>query len=210
MISIITQIYNYLNKELFAGSLSSPQIQYRMNRKYAMRWESETNILHIGADFIDLNLINTGIFLIHEMVHILNKNKNIVDVSANQYHKLEFASVAANLGFYVLRHKTQGWSITQTNIPSSLKEDHIDPVPEKLNKLIFVLKNIPVSVKNFEKQMKNFIDLRNQSKPIKSFFLKYQCQCPPPYNSIRSGRRPDSPNAPEVFCKKCQSDFVCS
>jgi hypothetical protein len=64
--------------------------------------------------------------------------------------------------------------------------------------------------KTIFKQAKS--EIRQQAKedkPSKTYFLKYVCNCPPPHNSIRSGRRPDGPNALNIQCQNCHSTFVC-
>jgi hypothetical protein len=42
----------------------------------------------------------------------------------------------------------------------------------------------------------------------KQCFLKYICQCSPPHNSIRSGRRPNGPHALHIQCLMCGANFV--
>lgn len=41
------------------------------------------------------------------------------------------------------------------------------------------------------------------------YFMKYQCKCKPPHNSIRSGCRPDGPNRLNIICKDCGQPFTC-
>lgn len=206
MLKTIEETFKKLNSELFSGQLRVPNIQVDVSRKYIMRWEVAGNFLYIGAPFAKAQPLTVMEALVHEMLHMQNHMNGITDVKANQYHNTKFLKSALALGFYVRRHPSQRWSITTVHMPSAGCHK---PDTEQNKKLSDVLENINICPSRLEKDIAFVKQTLVDSKPAKSFFLKYQCNCPPPHNSIRSGRRPDSPHAPDILCRKCQGVFSC-
>lgn len=206
MLKTIEEAYKKLNDKLFGSRLPLPNIQVDISRKYVMRWELAGNFLYIGAPFAKATTLGVLEALVHEMIHIENHQKEITDVKANQYHNSKFLKSALAIGFFVRRHPSQRWSLTTAHMPSASCHK---PDSEQNKKLLAVLESINFCPKNLEKDINFVMATLKDSKPTKSFFLKYECKCPPPHNSIRSGRRPDSPNALDILCRKCQAVFQC-
>lgn len=209
MPSLISNIFGLFNKEFFDNSLFEPSIKIDVTKKYSLRWESDEKSIVLGAIFPDLSKNEIILSMLHEMIHIYNFQNNLVDVNANQYHNMYFAKAALKCGLTVNKDKNQGWSNTgiNPNIKSSSKEHRYDQ-----NKNL-ILKNV-VSKIHIEDEKLNTIKQQIQTaianlRPSKIFFLKYECACPAPYNSIRSGRRPDGSNAPSIICDVCKTKFSC-
>ena len=118
--------------------------------------------------------------------------------------------IATDAGFFVVRHKTQGWGITSTIYPRNVIDKRSIGFPTE--------ESVKNRIKAFEFGLnkslieKSFREIKNDisaDKQTKTFFLKYECSCPPPHNSIRSGRRPDGKNALNIVCQYCDTAFRC-
>ena len=209
MIAELDRIFMIFNKAFFGGNLEPITYTIQPKKKFSLRWLNESMV--IGAEFIDLEHTEILSLILHEMVHISNHQNRLLDVTTNQYHNKNFLKTALDVGFVVIKHKTQGWSITSTMYPRNVVEKAFVKCP---NKDIFRLRNNIFDSTIIDKQLlkTGCVDIKNRiknEKPTKNFFLKYQCNCTPPHNSIRSGRRPDGPNAPNLMCLDCRSIFQC-
>lgn len=207
MKTTLNQMFGHLNRELFEGKLSQPTIEFSLNRPFVIRWEVKGNILHIGRGIVRCDFNELAVELVHEMIHIFNNMRGIEDQARNQYHNKYFMESALNFGFYVQQHKRHGWSITTIHRPSS-QAILYTPNLGTSSRLVHTLKNLSEFVINYKNELSMVHSLIKDAKPAKCYFLKYCCQCPPPYNSIRSGRRPDSKNALDILCNKCGEPFL--
>ena len=128
-----------------------------------------------------------------------------------KYHNKHFLASANQVGLVVIKHKTQGWGITSTVFPRNIVERTF--IKRPLKNVIVRRNKVFQEIKLNEKLLtESRVDLQNRiknEKPVKTFFLKYECNCAPPHNSIRSGRRPDGPNALNIQCMNCLSKFEC-
>lgn len=209
--SEVKRAFNILNENLFDGKLEEVSVSIQPKKKHALKWMSDIKSLIIGGDFIKLEFNEILGTLLHEMIHIMNFQRGISDVTINQYHNKHFLEYALKVGFVVIKHKTQGWSITTTIYPRNVVECFHVKKPNKdsinLRNQIFNLIDLKKSViKHGNVEIRNFV---RDEKPTKTFFLKYQCNCLPPHNSFRSGRRPDGLNRLNVQCLDCSSKFEC-
>lgn len=207
----LDRIYRVLNDALFGSKLNIVPIAIQARKKVSLRWQADAETLILGSELCNIQNSELGGLLLHEMVHVYNHQRGIADVTTNQYHNKYFLQTALSVGLIVIKHKTQGWSITSTIYPRNVIEKAYIKRPNKeawaaRNK---VFSSITLDQNAFKIAVRDIKDRNRVDKPTKTFFLKYQCNCPPPHNSIRSGRRPDGPNAPNVMCKDCRSDFVC-
>jgi hypothetical protein len=199
--------FNWFNPHLFGSSLKFPQFQIDIKKKVCFKFEA--HLFVVGVEFHQITEQELTISFIHEIIHFHHSQQGVIDVTRNQYHNKNFAKTAANLGFYVGQDKNKGWSNLFIENPNNKQ---ILQTPQKDNNL--KLKNV---VNNFIwdyskiKAINAEIQKLHLQSNVKSkqFFLKYQCKCPSPHNSIRSGRRPDGKNALEIFCRKCNSEFFC-
>lgn len=206
------EAYHTLNRGLFDGSLEPVQFVVLPKRKLTIKFISEENIIVIGGEFSKLDRSDILPQLLHEMVHVRNAQKGIVDVTANQYHTIKyFLPIALSVGLIAIKHKSQGWSITSTVAPRNVVDKEFIRKPEDaaIQKRDAIFGSILFDKGLISKSQEEIKKRADDSKPAKTFFLKYVCNCPPPHNSIRSGRRPDGVNALNIVCMNCRSRFIC-
>lgn len=207
----LEQIFDILNQGLFGGELESVNFTIQLKKKVSLRWIPDIERMVIGADFSKLELGDIPAVMLHEMIHISNHQKGLLDVTANQYHNKHFLKAAMDVGFVVIKHKTQGWAITSTIYPRNVVQ-HIyikHPNKDAIRRRNDSFKSIAMNSGVFKAGLADLRDRIKIEKPTKTYFLKYQCNCPPPHNSIRSGRRPDGPNALNIQCMNCRTQFEC-
>ena len=203
-------VFDFLNEKLFNSNLSKPTFKVDIAKKYAMRIENRHIVF--GCEFVALNDYEIFLSLLHEMIHLTNNQNNLKDTGINQYHKKEFLKAGIKLGFFVIKHKSQGWSILSPIPPRNTTNKILVKEPEfNDNKnLIDILSSINIS-KELRLSIKEIQTEILKNPPSKTYFIKYQCQCPEPHNSIRSGRRPigRTQSHPDAMCKTCKSDYMC-
>ena len=207
----IERACNFLNKSLFENKIQLPQIAIQIKKKVSIKWQADIQTLIIGSEFLQLEFHDLLGVLLHELIHIFNFQRGVVDVTINQYHNKQFLTTANQVGLVVIKHKTQGWGLTSTIYPRNIIEKSFIKRPLKN---AIARRNKVFEEINFNENIFNVsrVDLQNRiknEKPVKTFFLKYECNCAPPHNSIRSGRRPDGPNALNIQCQNCRSQFEC-
>jgi hypothetical protein len=206
------EAYQTINKGLFGGVLAPVNFSVLPKRKFTIKFVHEENAIVIGGEFSKLDRADILPQLLHEMVHVYNAQKGIEDVTANQYHTIKyFLPVALSVGLVAIKHKSQGWSITSAVPPRNVVEKEFVRKPDDatIQKRDGVFGNILFDKTLIVKTQEEIKKRADDSKPAKTFFLKYTCNCPPPHNSIRSGRRPDGVNALNIVCMNCRSRFIC-
>lgn len=206
----LTKMFAVFNKEFFAGRLSTPKFGVEANRNHPFRYDLQQDTLFIGNGSADLGLVDFQSAFLHELVHVCNAQNGVSDLTANQYHNGNFLELALEVGLICIRHKNQGWSITTTVFPRNVVESSSvrRPTDEAHQHRQEVFRNHrPAS--SVLRQFRLKIKQSKETKTSKTFFLKYVCGCPPPHNSIRSGRRPDGANPLRITCRDCGQDFVC-
>jgi len=209
IIGELERAFSVLNAKLFGGILKMPPVVIDTKKKLSIRYQSEN--LVIGIDFINIDYHDLLLVLLHEMIHIANHQEGVVDCTANQYHNKRFLAKALEVGLVVKKHKTQGWGITGTNIPKGGVDGDLVRVPEKpaIQRRVKTFNEVNIDKQIFREAKNNIADKAGRARPPKACFLKYVCKCPPPHNSIRSGRRPDGANPLRIRCEQCGSLFVC-
>lgn len=207
----LEKAFNLFNKSLFAGRLEPVGFSIQSKKKVGIRWSSESGTIVIGSDVPKLDLSEIPGVLLHEMIHVANHQENLVDVKANQYHNKYFLHCALDVGLVVIKHKTQGWAITGTLVPRNVVEQVYlkKPTKENAKRLSETFGKLELDKSAFKALQSEIRQKLRVEKPPKTYFLKYQCNCPPPHNSIRSGRRPDGANALNIQCQNCRSKFEC-
>lgn len=201
--------FEILNKELFGNKLKFVPCLLQRKKKVTLKYETKDKVLYIGSLITDLDELEIPAILLHEMVHICNDQNDLCDVTINQYHNKHFAKLALKVGFYVIKHRTQGWGITTTVLPRNIIDSSNLLTPdsktiEKRNSSFGKLK-----FDEFAELKKYIAEKASLEKPAKAFQLKYVCKCSPPHNSIRSGRRPEGNNPLRIICEDCKAYFVC-
>ena len=207
----LERVFQILNNGLFDGKLQSVALSVQSKRKVSLRWMQDLESLVVGSDFPKLEYGEILGTILHEMIHIGNFQRGFTDVTTNQYHNKYFLQSALELGLVVIKHKTQGWAITSTVFPRNVVERvYIKrPSKESVKKRIEIFNSIELDKAVFKQGRADIREKIRSEKPPKTYFLKYQCNCLPPHNSIRSGRRPDGPNALNIQCLNCRSQFEC-
>lgn len=210
-ISDLKLAFDVMNKRLFDNKLKNVDFIVRNKKKVGLRWIVENNAIVIGSDFLNVEFEEILSILLHEMVHIDNFQANIVDVTDNQYHNKKFLAIASQKGLVLIKHKTQGWSITSTFVPRNVvnKLHCKKPTKQQLALRIETFQSITLNRLKYRELQREIREKIKQEKPAKTYFLKYECNCLPPHNSIRSGRRSDGPNALNICCLNCNSNFKC-
>lgn len=209
MQTIISSLFRHHNKNLFDNSLKIPKIEIDFDRKFIMRWIDDT--IYLGAEIVSTSLPELHCHVIHEMVHISNANDGVEDVGVNQYHNKAFCNKCLDLGFFVVRHWTQGWCLNTTLPLRNVRDKNMvkTPAPDARETLSKSIKSFKLLKGEFGNNIACIRSQISSKIPSKTFFLKYVCQCPAPHNSIRSGRRPDGRNSLDIRCKRCNCDFSC-
>ena len=202
----LEKVFHHFNQEFYYGRLIMPVHIIQVDKKVAVRYMSDSHCMAVGSKFSKCSNLELIEIYLHELVHLSNAQKRVVDVTTNQYHNKEFLAGAIAVGFHVMRHKTQGWSLTTFQRPMRVNTDYQGPTPARELARKKIIEGLDLSEEVLEEGRDHLLALSNGNKP-RACFLKYVCDCPPPYNSVRSGRRPDSPHAPKITCQNCGSRF---
>ena len=204
-------IYNYFNHALFNDNLPNQEFKLDVNKKFALRWDKKDIV--IGSEFVSLNIYEFYVSVIHEMIHIRCHQSGLNDLGINQYHKKDFLKIALDLGFFVIKHNSQGWSIISPIPPRNAINCIAVKAPNATRNcsLLDVLSDVDCNLQELRTEIESLHHSIISNPPSKTFFLKYQCSCPEPHNSIRSGRRPLGVGMehPDAMCKTCGSDYLC-
>lgn len=201
IIGELERAFGLISEKIFNGAIQTPTFAIQLDKKVVFRFVPESYHMVVGSKFADASLDEIAEHLLHEAIHINNHRLGVVDYTSNQYHNKRFLDAALAVGFHVVRHKTQGWSIT-TFTP---QKGCYNPEPEALvrrEQVCYELNLNKTIVRSVQKWMKE-----RARTPRKVCFLKYVCACPPPHNSIRSGRRPNGDHPLDIVCNVCRSPF---
>ena len=186
-LSEMERVSQILARDLFGG-VSIPQFKLELARKAPFTDE----IVHIavGIGIIKLSQGEILAGILHELVHIYNRIRGVSDQTANHYHNRKFKNLAIQVGLRVTCDRNKGWHITSL---TDGVQNNIDACRVNAKYLL-----------EGKKQLRRMIQGRIQ-RPC---FLKYICECPPPHNSIRSGRRPNGGHPLRIRCEVCGAAFV--
>lgn len=211
IVAELSRIFSILNEKLFDGEIRKVPISIQPKKKVSIKFSPDTNTIVVGSEFTSLDTKEIPSIFLHEMIHIWNFQGGVVDVTTNQYHNKEFLHAALSVGLVVIKHKTQGWSITSTVYPRNVTSPSyvMKPSKEKVVNRVNAFGEIKLDKSIFRVGRSDLREKVKTGRPPKTYFLKYQCKCPPPHNSIRSGRRPDGPNALSIQCMHCKAKFEC-
>jgi hypothetical protein len=193
-------LFSSINKSLFSERIQKVPISVSPQEKFLFSWKGNHLKLGSGAAYATKEKFFSS--MCHEMIHIFNHQQRIVDVGRNFYHKNAFADCALSIGFIVVKHKAQGWSFISTEVPRNALLSQFIRIPFKENnsKMLYELNT-------FQWDGIDRSILISNSKNKKSFFLKYECDCPSPYNSVRCGRGNKSSNPFHAKCLVCGGVF---
>jgi hypothetical protein len=204
----LEKVFDVLNQAFFDGKLPTPSFLIQIEKKVIFRFVPESYNLVIGSKFAESSLEQILVDMLHKMVHIYNKNRNMCDCTSNQYHNKKFLEVALRVGLFVTRHKTRGWGVT--HLSKENNKSTRKPFPRDVEYRSKVLKKLSINTEVIEQAQSEIAAIVQAKGKSKVCFLKYECGCPPPHNSIRSGRRPDGLHPLNATCMICGKPFVCS
>ena len=190
LVAELTKVFSVFNRFFFSNTLHEPVFHLQVKKKFSIRWVVDIKAFVIGGDFIKTKKDEIPDIILHEMIHAFNSQNNIVDVTLNQYHNK---------------------SITTRSYPRNATEKLFIKKPkiQAVNLRELAFKDLDLNVENLRNLKKHIKDKIKGELPVKNFFLKYECLCPPPHNSVRSGRRPDGPNRLNLVCQDCKAELFC-
>jgi len=206
LIKELQRSFEILNSKLFGGTLKTPDFVFIPKKKVVLRYITDTNQMVLGGDFGSVDVATLLVCLLHEMVHVGNFAKGVVDCRSNQYHNKEFMQSAVEVGLICVRHRNQGWVTVPTYLKGS--KDAVFPTDSILTARIAAIDSIRFD-KEILRQAKGALTQLTRRQRTAIYFLKYECSCPPPHNSIRSGRRPDGDHPLNIVCQNCNTKFFC-
>jgi len=193
----LERLFATFNCELFEGRLKLPTISVHPEKQIDFQFVPATYQLLVGNKIAEFNLNEILEAFLHAMVHI--------EVAAKRnYHSKKFLAAALEVGFYVTYTDGHGWDKTTFEAPRNPLLRIMFPGGNERNRLQEVVSKIRVNESALYEMQQ---DMKNRK--VKPFLLKYECGCPPPHNSIRSGRRPDGANPINIRCCTCNQLFRC-
>lgn len=204
VLSDFMRTFDHFNAKLFEGSLAACVFE-PTTQKFGIRYDLGDRVYRIGAGLARLTYRDILAGLLHEMIHAFNHQNGISDHTPNQYHNKAFALAALRVGFHVKKHQTRGWSLL--SFKGFAGSEHLSPDEDDSEYLMNVVDRVSIdldALTTFQQEITASVS----SVTRKQFQLKYECACPPPHNTIRSGRRPSGRFPLHVRCDVCHSPFV--
>lgn len=215
----ILRILKDCSKTFFEDALPVPAIKVKGRNRFAMRFFAGPFELALGTllPHVPPRIVLDEV--IHQSCHIYNHIHSIKDSSNYQYHNKNYARQALLCGLYVARDDKFGY-LASSDLGDFADHSQCDDFggldcPCKSGCVIFPDEQIMDLREGWYERMMQEIDfdvfkhIKFRAKSPKNYFLKYECGCDPPYNSIRSGRRPDKSHALHVRCENCGQLFRC-
>jgi hypothetical protein len=199
------KVYRVFNERLFASRLPEIEVLVDLKRRGSVRFDAGLAEIVIGPGAGSLDEDGYLCELLHEMVHVDNKAKGVADVR-HDYHNKKFRDAALKVGLAVIKTKALGWGTTTIGQrPKNLVS--LTPEEQDAGRRVEAFTKTKISAQALTELRQTVNSVCRQRDGF--YTLKYQCKCPPPYNSIRSGRRPHGPHPLNVFCQDCKQMFVC-
>lgn len=206
MITRLQEAYNVLNKELFGGKLLEPNLCLCRSSSPEIFYFREKANIEICNGFADAGPVQLLDELLHVMVHMKNHGEGVLDHTANQYHNTNFRQEALAVGLFVGKKKSRGWAHTFSD--EALVCDGVCKPPEHLrSRLLEVYTMVDLTPRELSALKRGFEKLC-LPRETRTYQHKYCCQCSPPHNSIRSGRKPDGPHPLNARCNICNANYV--
>ncbi|MCQ6267854.1 SprT-like domain-containing protein [Fictibacillus sp. WQ 8-8] len=142
--------FTKLNDGFFEGYLPEPAITIQSGgKRKSMGWCSTKEVwqdkegknkryeLNIGAEYLDIDFMETMDTMLHEMVHLYNAIQGVQDCSRNgTYHNKRFKAECEQRGFYFPNEKDEryGWAFPKLTEESKQKIKGLD-----INEKAFVI-----------------------------------------------------------------------
>lgn len=209
IVSEAERLFRHLNKHLFGDVLVLPLFNMAFDRRFGLRFSPESHHFSFGLGIIGWSVNDFLGDFVHEMVHMFNWQRGVIDCTSNQYHNQDFVAVATKCGLYVGKHGTRGWAITSLAPISHGPNVKSPPIPDPDDnaRLLSVLGKVKFKARLL-KEVQRMAKEALRRTPQKVFLVKWVCKCAPPHNCIRSGRRPNGPNPLQIKCMQCNSMFT--
>lgn len=205
MNQLLRKVYSQLNKGLFNNTLPTVEFVPNLQRKRIVHFHPPS-MLELGVKCASATREELLDDLLHAMVHVYNWSNGVVDVTRNQYHKIEFCNTALSVGLYVMCHSTRGWGKTCSDKDKVTGKKVRVPLQSKKEKLKQVYSQVTWDSSKYEKFQKSVMT-EIQRRPQKQFQFKYVCSCDTPF-IIRVGRRPDGDYPLSAKCMRCNTKFT--
>lgn len=208
--ALCKRAFNIINRTVFGGEITEARFRLDSTCKQPMQWIASQGHVSIGPEMRSQSLLGFKIALLHEMIHILNDERGVLDISVNSYHNKIFAKAATDAGLFVIRHRNRGWSLLSLLLPSNISDRRSCKTPsaESHGRLLCALESVSLT----RGAWNGIVAILRRTNPggrqSRTFLHKYVCGCPVPHNSVRCGRRPDGPNPPDIICNRCGQNFV--
>jgi len=198
----LKKVFQHFNECLFNNVLRVPEHVFQPDKKVVFQFQPNFGNIIVGLEMAGLSLPELLNYYLHQMVHIYNYHKEIIDCTSNQYHNKHFLKAAIGIGLFVSHYKNQGWSSTSLARPNA---EFYSPSEESQKKLQEAIKALKIDELLWKTALKEVASIRKNRKP-KQCFLKYVCECPS-HNSIRSGRRPNGKFPLKARCDICGAAY---
>jgi hypothetical protein len=200
----VERSFHHFNIHLFDEQIPLPSFLQSIDRRQGIRFsasEDGNSLIALGYEVCRLEVGDLLGELLHEMVHAYNHVRGLIDVTSNQYHNGVFLEGALRIGLCVVRHKTRSWGYTFIEPRLGTLEQRLATEEARAN-LAGLIQHL-----NFDTTilLACRAGLKIKKDRPKQFLIKWVCDCPPPHNSIRSGRRPHSQHAPRLRCETCKT-----
>jgi hypothetical protein len=212
----ILKIVKSFSDTFFKSELPLPAVRIKGKNRFSMRFFPKSFELVIGTLLPNQKPIQILDEAIHQCCHIYNYTKDIKDLPNHHYHNKKFAEVVIKCGMVVTRDPNFGWISCSDPIQFNIKCINFltkGKCPCGKNCVQFPNKKSVLKRESIYAELIEKIDFCVFSgikfkETGKQYFLKYTCGCEPPYNSIRSGRRPEGKRAIQIRCEICKQLFT--
>lgn len=123
-LSELYRVFRAANDHFYQGRLVEPMIVVQSRgRKRALGWFTTEAVwtatdggrryeITVTAEWLGRGVEEVMETLLHEMVHLYNRMRQVRDVSGNQYHNDHFREAAEKHGLAVERSESHGWAHT--------------------------------------------------------------------------------------------------
>lgn len=203
----LAELYDSFNHTLFGRELPQGNFRLDLSRHCVLDFVLADKAIVVGNEMAVVSIDCVVDEMVHVMVHVKNCTTDVADCNQNQYHNQRFMEAALQVGLFVAWHKSRGWSVTFSD-PKSIKRMKKLQSPEVAAQgLLAAAHKLVEKTKSRIAEFQTEIRRCLKSRPKKTYLVKYHCQCPAPYNAIRSGRRPSGSHPLNIKCNICNATF---
>jgi hypothetical protein len=160
--------------------LAFPELQYNVLAACRLK-ENPLGLsyeISLNAKYLDRPLYELAESLLHEQIHLLQEFVPGYTRSSHGYHNQEYVSLAESAGLHPRLGSGAHWKPADGQFRRLMERLDIKP-PDYSQDVV-----IPPSLPKV-----NWWDPDRGPRTGSSTLLKYICDCPPPGNSVRTGRR---------------------